>query len=237
MKLHEVKGMLDDEPLLITLIRQRLAKGERVARYYRSGDSVRPMWIMGMVRVPKGAGPGVEASVDWVFRCNKGNNIDYLSYDEEDLDNLELIPGKTRKTWQLRRSRSKVDEGLGSDLVDYMDFAETAYGSNSAIRRRYDKLARELLKRGFSFSRSELSGRDGRFKRHLDGAHHLFVISSPRKVAGRAEPIIPTGVSITIKPQHGSSQILGPFKHANMALNDLTDPGVDLDDVLSGKVF
>lgn len=236
MKLHEITAD-DQEPLLITLMRQRLAKGERIARYYRSGDELRPMWVMGMRRVPKGGGPGIEPSVDWVFRCNKGNNIDYLSYDEEDLDNLELIPGKTKKSWQLRRFRSKVNEGLGSDLVDYMDFAETAYGSNSAIRRRYDKLARELLKRGFSFSRSELTGRDGRFKRQLDDAHHLFVISSPRKVAGRAEPIIPTGVSITIKPQPPSTQILATFKHVNMDLNDLTDPGVDIDDVLSGKAL
>jgi hypothetical protein len=161
MKVNEITGV-EDEPLLIALIRQRLNKGERVAIYYRTrggfsfNTAVKPMWITGIQHVKQPGGPGIDTSTSWVFRCNKGRGITYQSYDAVDFDdNFELAHGKTKGAWQFRRRAANIKEGVGSDLMDYVDFAEQAY-NRKPLRDKVDKLAHDLFRLGFSFKVSKL---------------------------------------------------------------------------------
>lgn len=104
MKLNEI-AMDGQEPMILAVMRTRMSKGERVARYYRSGSSIKPMWIVDWRPETVLPPPGEKGQrVEWVFRANKANNIDYFTYDNDTVENhLELVPGKTPKTWQLKR--------------------------------------------------------------------------------------------------------------------------------------
>lgn len=236
MKLNEIKDMYDDEPMLITLMRQRLEKGERIARYYRSGDSVKPMWIKSIERLNKSTSGG-EEYIEWLFRCNKGNSIDYLNYDDEDFDEkFELLPGKTKGTWQFRRRaimppvalRGIFREGRGEELMSYSDFAEKAY-TKAKTRSMYDTLAAELFRRGFSFSISP-KGTAGRFKKEINGEGVQLSItgnSAPTHSSRRTVIVSITG------HDPGTGEPRG--KHQSYEIDDMIDSGADLDFILSGQ--
>lgn len=161
MKLNEITGT-PDEPIIVTLIKSKMAKGERVARYYVSGSGSKPMWITDITGrsrkvLPNKPGPQ-ETITTWTFLGSNGPR--FVVYTQDELENgaLTLIPGKTKKTWQLTRAKkSPVNEGRGDELMAYMDFADKNFPREKQ-RERYDALANELFKRGFTFEVSQFHG-------------------------------------------------------------------------------
>jgi len=217
MKLNEIHAE-GQEPLLFVLMKQRMDKGDRIARYYRAGDSVKPMWVVDWHYN--------KDDDHWVIRVNKGNNIAYVTYATADLDKLELVPGKTKKTWQLRKM-AQLKEGRGEELMSYTDFAEKAY-TKAKTRAMYDTLAAELFKRGFSFSISP-KGTAGRFKKEINGEGIQLSItgnSAPTHSSRRTVIVSITG------HDPGTGEPRG--KHESYEIDDLVDNGADLDFVLQG---
>jgi len=120
------------------------------------------MWITDIARrsrkvLPNKPGPQ-ETIVTWTFSGNTGPR--FVTFTQDELENgaLTLIPGKTKKTWQLTRAKKwPVNEGRGDELMAYMDFADKNF-SREKQRERYDMLASELFKRGFTFEVSQYHG-------------------------------------------------------------------------------
>jgi len=92
----------DDEPLILTLIRQRKSQGGRVAWYVRKGNGTTPVWIADWhkdtKRYPDGEQPvwmlhGYEGYQDrfYAIRCDK---ID---------DDFTLERGRVKGAWKLAR--------------------------------------------------------------------------------------------------------------------------------------
>lgn len=146
MKLTEIKNALDDEPLLITLMRQRLEKGERIARYYRVGEALKPMWIIYMER-----GTSANKATTWNFHCNKAGGSTWVSYPEEGFDdNFELLPGKTKGAWMFRRRGKTVNEGMGEQVMEFVEYLDK-YSLTPKQRDLFEKLGMQLLKLNFHF--------------------------------------------------------------------------------------
>lgn len=224
MKLHEIA---DEEPLLLVMIRKLLDKKQKVAWYIRKGDRFVPVWVHDWHEMMKTYGDGPQPV--WTIRGYQGYNVQYKHIRKDQVDKWTLIPGKTKNSWRLKLADLMVKEGLGSDLANYMDFAESTF--KGAVRRRYDQLARELFKRGFSFQHVPESSRAGRFIK-ADGDQQVKVaIVGPKKTPRRA---LKNTVMISITTVE-SGRASG--KHQPYEIEDLTDPGVDLDYILSGEDF
>lgn len=156
MKLFEIADE-HDTPLLVSIIRKRLAAGERVARYYKSGESVKPMWV---VKIEKTSDP-IDPE-NWIFTVNKGNNVNYLRYTTAEMnDKMELVPGKTKKTWTVRKIAPPVNEGKGEDILAFSDFLAKRVVKDIASTRKYEGLAAKLFKDGWKWSGAD----------HPDGPH------------------------------------------------------------------
>jgi len=148
MKISEVIGQLDDEPIIVSLIRQRLLKGEHVARYYKSGATVKPMWIQSV----SAAAGHADTDASWVFTVVKNRSTDYLSYTQHDLDNrMELIPGKIKKTWELRKRPARVSESLGEQVMEFTDYLEKYCPLDDDAQDLLTAFAHRLFKAGWLF--------------------------------------------------------------------------------------
>jgi hypothetical protein len=227
MKLNEITAE-PDEPIIVTLVKSKMAKGERVARYYVSGSGSKPMWITDIARrsrkvLPNKPGPQ-ETLTTWTFFGDNGPRIVVYTQDELENGAITLIPGKTKKTWQLTRAKkSPINEGRGDELMAYMDFADKNYPS-VAQREKYDALANKLFKRGFAFEVLQI--------------HGLFIKINKNK----------TQTSLAIQSKEGSQPardllhvvVLGANrKMVNtgtiFSLDDLIGDDAEMDDILAGK--
>ncbi len=110
MKLNEITAT-GHTPLLIILMQQLLKKGERIAwshergaRFAKSDESTAPWWIQ---KIERKDHPVTNTSPKWLFTYDHGIAIRGVTYSGDNFDNeFELIPGKTKGTWEFR---SRVD--------------------------------------------------------------------------------------------------------------------------------
>jgi hypothetical protein len=186
------------------------------------------MWIsdvFGRSRkvLPNKPGPQ-ETITTWTFLGKNGPRIVVYTQDELENGAITLIPGKTKKTWQLTRAKkSPVNEGRGDELMAYMDFADKNY-PRVAQREKYDALANKLFKRGFAFEVSQF--------------HGLFTKINKNK----------TQTSLAIQSKHGSQPardllhvaVLGADRKlvntgTIFSFDELISDDAMLDDILAGK--
>lgn len=111
MKLNEIRFIEPEqhaEPLLISLIRDRIQKGDRVYRRVRKGEGSTPEWLESVARTMKQEKPY------WAFRGQVGYKpVNVYGYFEDEIHNVFLIPGTRKGTWQIKRQYD-----LSEDISD-----------------------------------------------------------------------------------------------------------------------
>ena len=145
--------MADDEPMLIRLIRQRMEKKQKVARYIRSGDRSVPVWMHSFRPDEKTYADGKQKV--WTFKGYQGYREIFTSYRDDTFDrDYELIPGKTKNTWQIKRRAAQVTEGQGEDVLAFAEYLRTARIKPEKARPRFEVLATMLFQRGWKYATS-----------------------------------------------------------------------------------
>jgi hypothetical protein len=156
MRLSEL--LEEQEPLLFSMMRKARAAGKKIAWYIRSGDSTKPVWIHSWKHDELAPSPGqTEALPFWQLTGYQGYRAMYRNLLDADLDKWTLVAGKTKGTLQLKR-RVVTNEGVGSELMLFMDYLKDRFPGNDAGRDTLRKFATYLFKHGYTYSEGPSNG-------------------------------------------------------------------------------
>ena len=87
-----------DEPLLVAMVRDKVAQGDRVDRRIRKGAfATTPEWFLSIERTIY-----FKETVWRVTAKSSSYNRSYLNWNYEKWSRYTLVPGSTPKTWHVK---------------------------------------------------------------------------------------------------------------------------------------
>lgn len=153
MRLNELLESDDDEPLIITLAKQQMEKGDRIARYYMSGNRKVAGWISGFKHVVTAPIKGMRADDVWQAEVWHNGQRTYVGYNADTLSDgtYELVKHPTlKKIWIIQRAKKSVTEAQGSEVMAFTDYLTRKHILKKLVPE-FEKVGTMLFKRGYTF--------------------------------------------------------------------------------------